>query len=81
MAGQILLHASRSGFTAKLGGGQPHPEHTTRAIVLGLLAGVLWIIWEAVRSTLPALLVILEPTVGILRLAGRCLFCGTAIGL
>jgi hypothetical protein len=63
---------------ARSGDWKPHSEHTTRAILLGLLAGALWIIWQAVRSTLLAFLVILEPIVGILLSALALLLTLTA---
>jgi hypothetical protein len=78
MASQNPWQASRSDFTAKSGGGKPHPENTTRAILVGLLAGVLWVIWQAMRSTLLAFLLILEPIVGILLTALALLLTLTA---
>lgn len=47
------------------GDGRFHWDNDSRAILLGMLAGVLWVIWQAIRSTVLALLLILEPIVGL----------------
>jgi hypothetical protein len=51
--------------TANDGDGKFHLDEDSRAILLGVLAGVLWVIWQAIRSTVLALLLILEPVVGL----------------
>lgn len=66
------------GITAKDGVGRPQPESASRAILLGLLAGVLWVIWQAIRSTLLAFLLILEPIVGLILSALALLLTLTA---
>jgi hypothetical protein len=48
-------------------------------MLLGLLAGVLWLIWQAIRGTLFALLVILEPIVGLVLSALALLLTLTAL--
>jgi hypothetical protein len=48
-------------------------------IVLGLLAGALWIIWQAIRAALLALLLILEPIVALLLSALALLLTLTAL--
>ena len=65
-------------ITAKNGAGKPRPENASRAILLGLLAGALWLIWQAIRSTLLALLLILEPIVGLILCALALLLTLTA---
>jgi len=60
------------------GGGKFHLDEDTRAILLGVLAGVLWVIWQAIRSTLLALLLILEPIVGLILCALALLLTLTA---
>ena len=52
-------------ITANDGDGKPHPDNAPRAILLGLIVGVLWLIWQAIRSTVLALFLILEPLVGL----------------
>ncbi|MGH8290552.1 MAG: hypothetical protein ACREV7_16295 [Steroidobacteraceae bacterium] len=47
-------------------------------ILLGLLAGALWLMWQAVRSTLLGLLTILEPVVALILSALALLLTLTA---
>lgn len=65
-------------ITAYDGDGRFHLENDSRAILLGLLAGVLWVIWQAIRSTVLALLLILEPIVGLILSALALLLTLTA---
>lgn len=65
-------------ITANGGDGRPHPENASRAILLGVLAGILWVIWQAIRSTLLAFLLILEPIVGLILTALALLLTLTA---
>jgi hypothetical protein len=54
-------------------------ENDRPAITLGLLAGLLWLIWQAVRLPVLALLVILEPIVSTLLAAAALLGTLTAL--
>ncbi|HJS92170.1 MAG TPA: hypothetical protein VJ738_19545 [Steroidobacteraceae bacterium] len=65
-------------FAARDGGGNIRPDGSIRAIALGLLAGVFWLIWQAVRATLLALLTILEPIVALILSALALLLTLTA---
>lgn len=65
-------------ITAKNGDEKPQPENASRAILLGLLAGILWVLWQAIRSTLLAFLLILEPIVGLILSALALLLTLTA---
>jgi|SRR6185437_4421640 len=53
-------------------------ENDWRAITLGVLAGLLWLIWQAVRLPVLALLMILEPIVSTLLVAAALLGTLTA---
>lgn len=66
MMGSDPWRTSPKAVTANHGDGKPHSESATRAILLGLAAGVFWLVWQAIRSTLLALLVILEPVVALI---------------
>lgn len=65
-------------FTASDDGGRIRPDDATRAIALGLLAGALLLLWQAVRATLLALLSILEPVVALILSALALLLTLTA---
>jgi hypothetical protein len=54
-------------------------ENTWGPIALGLLAGLLWIIWQAIRVPVLALFLILEPIVSTLLVAAALLGTLTAI--
>lgn len=53
-------------------------ENDWRAITLGVLAGLLWLIWQAVRLPVLAFLMILEPIVSTLLAAAALLGTLTA---
>jgi hypothetical protein len=53
-------------------------ENDWRAITVGVLAGLLWLIWQAVRLPVLALLMILEPIVSTLLVAAALLGTLTA---
>ena len=54
-------------------------ENGWRAITLGVLAGLLWLIWQAVRLPVLALLMILEPIVSTVLVAAALLGTLTAL--
>jgi hypothetical protein len=54
-------------------------ENTWRPIATGALAGVLWLIWQAIRVPVLAFLLILEPIVSTLLAAAALLGTLTAI--
>lgn len=54
-------------------------DDTSRTILLGLLAGLLWLLWQAIRLPALALLKILEPVVCTLLVAAA--FLGTMTAL
>jgi hypothetical protein len=54
-------------------------ENPWGPITLGLLAGLLWIIWQAIRVPVLALFLILEPIVSTLLVAAALLGTLTAI--
>jgi len=54
-------------------------ENTWRPIALGLLAGLLWLAWQAIRVPVLALLMILEPIVSTLLVAAALLGTVTAL--
>lgn len=57
---------------------RPSTEHTSSPIALGLLAGLFWIVWQAVRLPVLALLTILEPIVSTVLVAAALLGTLTA---
>ena len=78
MARRDASRLSLKEITANDGAGKSHPENASSTILLGLIAGVLWVIWQAIRSTLLAFLLILEPIVGIILTALALLLTLTA---
>lgn len=58
---------------------RPSSEHTSSPIALGLLAGVIWIVWQAIRLPVLALLTTLEPIVSTVLVAAALLGTLTAL--
>ena len=54
-------------------------ENAWRAIALGFLAGLLWLLWQATRLSVLALLMILEPIVSAILAAAALLGTLTAV--
>ena len=54
-------------------------DHAWGSMALGVLAGILWLIWQAIRLPLLALLKILEPIVSTLLAAAALLGTLTAL--
>jgi hypothetical protein len=78
MARSYPSRDSSEKITANSGDGKFQLDEDSRAILLGVLAGVLWVIWQAIRSTVLALLLILEPIVGLVLSALALLLTLTA---